>query len=147
MRVYLSICVMLDAVQKTYDDVPFNPRTGNCCLQSSAGKEVDWSLILCMSWDPTHTHIMDSGATKQTGRTSPADGQARCALDCEQGLVLQSWTLNKHMFEAPTQVRCVEAVQIYLDHVCAYKEQHGCINGRIHGSTDKRMVEWVDNGK
>ena len=72
---------------------------------------------------------------------------SKMCLGLWQGIVLQSWNLNKHMFEAPTQVRCVEAVQIYLDHVCAYKEQHGCINGRIHGSTDKRMVEWVDNGK
>jgi len=117
------------------------------CKVPLARKSIDPLFYVCLEIPHTHTHIMDSGATKQTGRTSPADGQARCALDCEQGIVLQSWNLNKHMFEAPTQVRCVEAVQIYLDHVCAYKEQHGCINGRIHGSTDKRMVEWVDNGK
>ena len=85
----------------------------------------------------THTHNLDFGTTKQIGRTSPADGQARCALDCEKGIALQSWSLNRHMFEAGTQVRCVKAVQ--MNRIIFVHVKHNVdawMDKRIKGQSD-----------
>ena len=139
-EVYLYVCVCICQYLscwmqcRRHDNVPFNPRMGNCRLQGSGGKSIDPSFHVCLqiphrdTHTHTHTQIMDSGGSRLAGQVPQMDKQdvpwiVSEALSCSPGTEI-------NMFEARTLVVCVKAVQIYLDHVCV------CIKNNVDAWMD-----------